>query len=185
MQGNAFVGNSSAELTDRERQTFRRIGREVSEAVTNLPPELRGVFRKRAAGQSFEEIAAVSAMSVPRAVSLVEEARRQVNEAVFSPPVVVGLDPADLEDLRSPDASPEEMAVASLEAVRVRRAVAGLPPLERQVIRLRFGLGAPEHSVRQAAARLGMSRSALQRAEQRGLDLLRADMGAAPRARAA
>jgi RNA polymerase primary sigma factor len=55
----------------------------------------------------------------------------------------------------------------------VGEALDELPETERNVIRLRFGTGDEgEHSVRQAAHRLGISERQVQNAERRALMLL-------------
>jgi RNA polymerase primary sigma factor len=62
------------------------------------------------------------------------------------------------------------------EASSLRAAVNRLPEDEREVIHLRFGTGGDgEHTLVQAARRLGMPPSKARQAEERGLRRLAAD----------
>ncbi len=62
--------------------------------------------------------------------------------------------------------------------VRLGRLVEGLPPRERQVLALRYGLGGrPALTQQQTAARLGISRSYVSRIEKRALETLQGRWG--------
>ncbi len=84
-----------------------------------------------------------------------------------------------LGDVADPRGDVHEAAVSSIEAARVRRLVGGLPQLERHVICWRYGLGGESLSVRQVAARLGVSLGGAWKIEQRALEQLRGHYGLA------
>lgn len=70
----------------------------------------------------------------------------------------------------------DEEVARETEASTLRAAVDALPEEERQVIHLRFGTGGEgEHTLVQAARRLGMPPSKARQAEERGLRRLAAD----------
>ncbi len=67
----------------------------------------------------------------------------------------------------------EERCEQSDEARRLRALVAGLPPRQRELLTLRYGLdGRPPRTQNQVAARFGISRSYVSRLEKRALDQL-------------
>jgi len=167
------VALSEGELTPEDRRALKRLESEVHDALAELPREHRVVLQSRARGLSFEEIATQTGMSVPRAISLYADSRDRVQQQVFGPREPVAVQAGELEHAPTSEPPVEEAAIASIEAQRVRRAVRGLPALERKVISLRFGLDEREHSVRETADRLGMSRNMVHRLEHRALDRLR------------
>ena len=70
--------------------------------------------------------------------------------------------------------APEDEAVDRERTSTVRRALAALPEPEREVIHLRFGTAADgEHTLEQAARRLGISVRDAREAERRALDRLK------------
>ena len=70
--------------------------------------------------------------------------------------------------------APEDEAVDRERTSTVRRALAELPESEREVIHLRFGTAADgEHTLEQAARRLGISVRDAREAERRALDRLK------------
>ena len=79
---------------------------------------------------------------------------------------------ATLGDLfESEEGPPEELVEVSLRETTVRRAVADLPSIERQVLRLRYGLdGHPDpKSVAEVERQLGLSREDVRRIERMAL----------------
>ncbi len=78
------------------------------------------------------------------------------------------------ERLADPEANPLARVLRGEQRERVRRIVDRLPQRERTILRLRFGLGGAEPlSLRQLAARMGLSRERIRQIEQRCLELLR------------
>ena len=78
-----------------------------------------------------------------------------------------------LGDVLPEDAAMEERCEQSDEARRLRALVAGLPPRQRELLTLRYGLdGRPPRTQNQVAARFGISRSYVSRLEKRALDQL-------------
>jgi RNA polymerase sigma factor (sigma-70 family) len=86
---------------------------------------------------------------------------------------------SSLDQLPDPDVDVCDAVVANLEAARIRRLVAQLPPAERAVIRWRYGLGGDRLTHREIAARLGISVGGAWNLEQRALELLRGSVGVA------
>jgi len=79
---------------------------------------------------------------------------------------------ATLGDLfESEEGPPEELVEVSLREATVRRAVADLPSIERQVLKLRYGLdGRPDpKSVAEVERQLGLSREDVRRIERMAL----------------
>jgi DNA-directed RNA polymerase sigma subunit (sigma70/sigma32) len=80
-----------------------------------------------------------------------------------------------LGEVADENADVHEQVVSRIEAARLRRLVAGLPPLHARVLRWRFGVseGGEELSVRQVARKLNMSVGAAWKLEQQALEMLR------------
>lgn len=79
-----------------------------------------------------------------------------------------------VEELVDPTADVYEQLVGRQRDAAVRRLVRQLPEREREVICARFGLGPfDSHSLRQLAARLGVSLRSAWTAERRALQMLR------------
>jgi RNA polymerase primary sigma factor len=106
------------------------------------------------------------------------ELLRERDRALASLDATVGEDgETPLGSLLPDGAEPIDEEVArETEASALRRAVDALPEVERNVIHLRFGTGGDgEHTLVQAAKRLGMPPSQARLAEERGLRRLMAD----------
>jgi DNA-directed RNA polymerase specialized sigma24 family protein len=73
-----------------------------------------------------------------------------------------------------PDVDVEREAVAALDAEEVRRYVDRLPPKERVVIQLRYGLTGYALTCREVAAFCSVAVGSANAAERRGLEQLRA-----------
>jgi RNA polymerase primary sigma factor len=103
---------------------------------------------------------------------------RERDRALASLDATVGEDgETPLGSLLPDGAEPIDEEVArETEASALRKAVDALPEVERNVIHLRFGTGGEgEHTLVQAAKRLGMPPSQARQAEERGLRRLLAD----------
>ena len=88
--------------------------------------------------------------------------------------------PADRSylEVADPDADVHEAAVSRIEAARVRRMVRSLPVIERHVIAWRYGLAGEPLTVRDVAARLGISKSTVADIEARALERMRGEVTA-------
>jgi RNA polymerase sigma factor (sigma-70 family) len=76
-------------------------------------------------------------------------------------------------------ATPFDVVAARKEAARVEQALAGLPPREALVVRLRYGLGEADSStLEEVGARLGVTRERARQIEARALGRLRRRLGA-------
>jgi RNA polymerase primary sigma factor len=72
-------------------------------------------------------------------------------------------------------ASPEDVAIASDLADSVERAMAPLSEREREVLRLRFGLGAPrEHTLDEIGRRLSLTRERVRQIQARAMEKIKA-----------
>ena len=76
------------------------------------------------------------------------------------------------ELLESDASEPDEEVESILRDETVRGALAKLPRAERQVLRLRYGIGCPPRTLDDVAGRLQISRDRVRRLEARGLALL-------------
>jgi RNA polymerase primary sigma factor len=117
-----------------------------------------------------EEIARESELPVKQVRDVRSAAR-----AVTSLDKPLGEGEGDLGDIVAVDsAEPEQEVHVSLEKDAVRRAVAQLPPRERQVVKLRFGLdGDPDpQSLEQIGRTLGITRERVRQIEREALNLL-------------
>jgi RNA polymerase primary sigma factor len=76
------------------------------------------------------------------------------------------------ELIESDDAEPAEEVETTMRKEAVRRALAKVPRAEREVLRLRYGIGCDARTLDSAAACLGISRDRVRRLEARGLALL-------------
>src|SRR3954447_24914376 len=75
-----------------------------------------------------------------------------------------------------PSADVHDIAVANIEAARVRRLIRELPEIERRVVRWRYGIEAEVLTVREIAGRLGIGKSTVSDIEKRALVRLRASV---------
>ena len=82
-----------------------------------------------------------------------------------------------LEDVVDLSVDVHDEAVALIEAARLRRRLSQLPAIEGAVVRWRYGIDAEQLSVRQVAARLGVSGSTALAIERRAIDALRDHYG--------
>jgi RNA polymerase primary sigma factor len=117
-----------------------------------------------------EEIARESELPVKQVRDVRSAAR-----AVTSLDKPLGEGEGDLGDIVAVDSTePEQEVHVSLEKDAVRRAVAQLPPRERQVVKLRFGLdGDPDpQSLEQIGRTLGITRERVRQIEREALNLL-------------
>ena len=73
--------------------------------------------------------------------------------------------------LHSDEAQPADMVELSLREEVVRRAMSSLPPDQRTVLELRFGIEEAEepHTIDEVVRQLGMSRNKVRRLEADGL----------------
>jgi RNA polymerase primary sigma factor len=143
-------------VLDRERK-LARVERELAVKLGREP--------------SDEEVIAAAGLS-EKEVDQVREAARAVTS--LDKPVGEEGD-GTLGDLvaRSADERPEDEIVVRLHEETLRRAVAGLPELERQVIALRFGFddGEPT-SLAETGRQLGLRPERVRELEQRALEQL-------------
>ena len=86
--------------------------------------------------------------------------------------------PLTVEDLLADEQDLPALIDRKLDAEKLARLVARLPPRERQVVRLRYGLtGGPPLTQQQIAGQLGISRSYVSRIEKKALAALREGFG--------
>jgi DNA-directed RNA polymerase specialized sigma24 family protein len=78
-----------------------------------------------------------------------------------------------VDDVPDPRVDVAEDACAAAEAADLRRYVRELPPHEREVINLRFGLDTPPRSHRAIAADMHVAVGTIWNTEQRALTMLR------------
>jgi RNA polymerase primary sigma factor len=106
---------------------------------------------------------------------------KQVREVLDAARAVTSLDRPVGEDedgslgelFTSDDPGPEELVEVSLRRDALRQAVAELPDRERQVVKLRYGIDAPEpKSIDEVVRRLGISRDRVRRIEAEALSRL-------------
>ena len=67
----------------------------------------------------------------------------------------------------------ESAANARVDELLARRMLRSLPPIQRALLRMRFGFGGPALTQRQAAERLGLSRRTVQSYEKAAISMLR------------
>lgn len=91
---------------------------------------------------------------------------------------VICVPPEELYEIVDSEFDLHQSAVESIEAARLRRALAALPPLERKVLELRWGLSCGSQlSKRQVGERLSLPCSRVWRIEQRAMGRLRVEYG--------
>ena len=134
----------------------------------------RGLIARLGREPSDEELASAAELEI----SAVREART-VSRVVTSLDRPIGEDDSTRLGvlIASDDPGPEERAEAAARAEAIGRALLRLPERERNVVKLRYGIGGEEPTpLREAGRRLGMSSEAVRQAEQRALAEL-ADLG--------
>jgi RNA polymerase primary sigma factor len=119
---------------------------------------------------TIEEIAAEAELE-PEEVAFVSDAPRAVTS--LDRPVGEGEGSALGDLIASGERGPEEEATVSLGEAALRRALWGLPPRERDVVRLRYGINGDEPHALEAIGRLlEMSARDVRRVERRALEKL-------------
>jgi RNA polymerase primary sigma factor len=136
----------------------QRIGRAERELVAKLGREPTDKELAKATRLTAAQVAEVR--RVPRAVTSLDKP--------------LGDDGGSLGDLMAgTEDSPEEEVILSLREEALQRALADLPESEREVIRLRFGLGGEEPSSLQAiGTRLNMTSERVRKIEFEALERL-------------
>ena len=145
----------------------------VIEALNRLEKERKTLLRESGREPTTAELAERLKMA-PRKVRLLLEARR----TPYSLDVKVGEgDDTELGETLSDVSArtPEDSAIDRNEVGEVRRALRGLSGREREVLRLRFGLGTGhEHTLEEVGRRLSVTRERVRQIEGRAIQKLRA-----------
>jgi RNA polymerase primary sigma factor len=143
--------------------TLAQRERRIAQAERQLAPRL-------GRDPTIEEIAAEAELE-PEEVAFVRDAPRAVTS--LDRPVGEGEGAALGEFIPSGERGPEEEASVALGGAALRRAVWRLPPRERDVVRLRYGINGDEpHALEQIGRMLEMSARDVRRVEQRALEKL-------------
>jgi RNA polymerase primary sigma factor len=164
-------------LTDQAR--LIRLPKQIVEKRRLLARTEAKLTAANGRGPTLSELAAATGLSLPA-----------VREARTAPIAPVSLDEQVVEDgsaleslvadANAPD--PETEAISAERALRVRDAVAALPPRQREIIRKRFGFGGDIVDVATLADRLRISERRTRTIEHDGLHELAAELEAALRA---
>jgi RNA polymerase primary sigma factor len=144
-----------------------------------LLERLRSELRARLGREPTVEELAAEAGLTPRKVELALEVPDTTSlEAVLSPRD----DAPWLETLPDEHAvDPELIVERTQERLRVRTAVAALPPRERTTIVLHFGLDGQPCTLKEVAASLGVTRERARKIEEHALSRLATSLGAPER----
>lgn len=70
--------------------------------------------------------------------------------------------PVGVPEQADPDADPYELTVAEMDVANLRRVLPRLPASHGRAVRLHFGIGVREHTVRETAEVMGMRPSTCQ-----------------------
>ena len=150
----------------------------VVESLNRLTRERRTLASELGREPKPAEIAARMGVAVAKVELLLEAAR---HPASLDAPVGEG-EETELGSLLSDKGtrSPEEMAIENQLAEEVERAMAPLNDREREVMRLRYGLGTErEHTLEEIGRRLSVTRERVRQLEQQALKKMRAARGRA------
>jgi RNA polymerase primary sigma factor len=123
-----------------------------------------------------DELARLARLRQDRAEALPAGLRRP---ALLDEPSGEGSRETLADRLQAGEATPFDLVAAREEAARLEQALAGLPPREALVVRLRYGLGEADSStLEEVGARLGVTRERARQIEARALGRLRRRLGA-------
>lgn len=122
-----------------------------------------------------EELAQHAGMSAAAARAVLVAVKRQI-----SLETVIGEDLTLADTLRDQQmALPDEMLTGADMRMQVQRALASLLPREREILRLRFGIGGEgEHTLEELASRYAISRERVRQIEASALGKLRVSLHA-------
>jgi RNA polymerase primary sigma factor len=142
------IGQRERKIRKMEQELALTLGRDPSDAEV-------------AAATELPEEQVLEAREASRSLSSLDRPVGEDGETAFG-------------DLLPSDApQPDEEVGSQLGDARVRQVVEQLPPVERNVVTLRFGLAGDEpKSLRQAGAELGLSAERTRQVEEQALDLL-------------
>jgi len=144
----------------------------VIESLNKLNRERRGLARELGRDPRIPELADRLQMPVGKVQLLLEAARQP---ASLDAPVGADAE-TQLSDLLSDSATstPESLAIRSDLAREVEQVMSRLTDREKEVIRLRYGLGTErEHTLEEIGRRLSITRERVRQIEARGLSKLR------------
>jgi RNA polymerase primary sigma factor len=150
----------------------------VVESLNRLTRERRALAAELGREPKPAELAARMGVPIAKVELLLEAAR---HPASLDAPVGEG-EETELGSLLSDKGtrSPEEMAIENQLAEEVERAMAPLNEREREVMRLRYGLGTErEHTLEEIGRRLSVTRERVRQLEQQALKKMRAARGRA------
>ena len=156
----------------------------VEDGLRKVRKHRRHLTLQQAQAPSNADIAAESQLSVARVEELVRIERElcqpMVSFEAGEPDDVDGRTPADvLADASRP--GPEDTAIARGLASQASRALRGLAPREREVLRLRYGIGQPsELTLEDIGKRYGLTRQRILQIASKALEKLRASRHATP-----
>ena len=150
----------------------------VVESLGRLTRERRTLAEELGRDPSPEELAERLKVPVGKVQLLIEAAR---------PPTSLEAPIGENEEARLADVvrdvaarSPEEMAIGNQIALELERAMAPLTDREREIMRLRYGLGTErEHTLEEVGRRLFITRERVRQIESRALAKMRAKNGRA------
>jgi RNA polymerase primary sigma factor len=163
------------------QSTTIRVPAHVHERRVKLARARQRLETANGAPPTAEELATATGLALHH----VEEALGAVEASVSLNQAVGATDDAELGDLFADDNSvdPAEAAEETLERQAVRRAVRDLPPRERRVLELRFGLDAEPQSLEAIGKELGISRERVREVEKRALATLETTLTGVGRSR--
>jgi RNA polymerase primary sigma factor len=150
----------------------------IIESLNRLNRERRALAAELGRNPKPQELAARLEIPVGKVQLLLEAARQPTS---LESPVGDDEETALGDLLPNPAAqTPEETAIAGELASEVERAMAPLTDREKEVLRLRYGLGTQrEHTLEEVGRRLSITRERVRQIEKRAVAKMRAAQGQA------
>ena len=122
---------------------------------------------------SVRNLCEVNKLDYNRIVNIISGKIRPLNEKGELIPVVIKLEEKEMIKLANPIRNQEQKLIETEVKHKLEKAINGLRPMEKAVIKLRYGINDSEHTLEQIALIFNLSRERIRQIEKKALSRLR------------